>query len=107
MTTQSTLAAAELERLVDDRADAELFAAERLRPLPAPDLLVTACLRVGVLPAETVTFTHTPAGVAAGRAAGLEVIGVGTGQLAEILSGFGAGRVVSSLADLLDPRLRV
>jgi beta-phosphoglucomutase-like phosphatase (HAD superfamily) len=107
MTTQPTLAAAELERLVDERADAELLAAERLRPRPAPDLLVTACLRVGAFPADAVTFTHTPAGVAAGRAAGLEVIGVGTGQLAEILSGFGAGRVVSSLADLLDPRLRV
>jgi HAD superfamily hydrolase (TIGR01509 family) len=99
--TLPMLAAAELQRLIDDRADADLIAAERLRPRPATDLLVSACLRVGALPAETVTFTHTPAGIAAGRAAGLTVIGVGA-----TLSGLGAERVVSSLADLLDPRLR-
>ncbi len=72
---------------------------------PAPDLLLAACRRLGVAPQETVTFTHTPAGVAAGRAAELTVIGVAQGTGAELLSGFGAERVVAQLDSLLDRRL--
>ena len=52
------------------------------------------------------TLTHTPAGVAAGRKAGLEVIGVGEGDEAEALEGFGADNVAAALVSLLDPRLR-
>ena len=61
--------------------------------------------RLGVQPEETVTFTHSAAGVAAGHAAGLAVIGVGEGAQGELLLGFGAERVVPSVSVLLDPRL--
>ena len=104
-TTLPVLERAGLERLVDEHADAALMAAEGLRARPAPDLLLTCCARLGVLPAEAVTFTHTPAGVAAGQSAGIHVIGVGSGNGGEVLRGFGAETVVAGLDDLLDPRL--
>jgi beta-phosphoglucomutase-like phosphatase (HAD superfamily) len=47
---------------------------ERLRPRPAPDLLLAACERLGVPPGAAATFTHNPAGVAAGHVGGLTVI---------------------------------
>ena len=57
-------------------------------------------------PEEAVTFTHSAAGVAAGQAAGLTVVALGEGPQEELLRGFGAERVVSSLNTLLDFRLR-
>ena len=104
--TQSMLELAGLDALVDERVDAEVIRSERLRSRPAPDLLVVACRRLGVPPEAAVTFTHSAAGIAAGRAAGLEVVGVGEGEDAETLSGFGAERVIPALSALLDPRLR-
>jgi beta-phosphoglucomutase-like phosphatase (HAD superfamily) len=68
-------------------------------------MLLAACRRLAVPPQEAVTFTHNPAGIAAGRAAGLTVIGIGDGPHQEVLRGFGAERVVPSLSVLLDPRL--
>ena len=44
-----------------------------------PDLLLAACRRLDVPPHLAVMFTHRPAGVAAGRAAGMRVIGIGAG----------------------------
>jgi beta-phosphoglucomutase-like phosphatase (HAD superfamily) len=79
--------------------------AEGLRPRPAPDVAGTACRLLRVEPERTIAFTHTSGGVAAAHAAGLPVVGVGTGRRAEVLAGFGAGRVVPSLASLLDPAL--
>jgi beta-phosphoglucomutase-like phosphatase (HAD superfamily) len=105
-TTLPMLEVAELERLVDERADAELLAAESLRPRPAPDLLMAVCARLGVSPAEAATLTHTPAGVAAGHAGGLLVLGIGSGEIAETLRGVGADLVAPSLESLLEPRLR-
>ena len=95
-----------LDALVDERVDADVIRRERLRSRPAPDLLLVACRRLGVPPEAAVTFTHSAAGIAAGRAAGLEVVGVGEGEDAETLSGFGAERVVPAVSALLDPRLR-
>jgi HAD superfamily hydrolase (TIGR01509 family) len=105
-TTLPVLERAGLERLVDERADAELMAAEGLRARPAPDLLLASCRRLGVAPSHAVTLTHTAAGVAAGRSAGVHVIGVGRGTRGEELRGFGADAVVAALDELLDPRLR-
>jgi HAD superfamily hydrolase (TIGR01509 family) len=97
---------AEIATLVDLRVDAESIRTEGLRSRPAPDLLVAACRRLGVEPEEAVSFAHSPDGVAAGRAAGMSVIGVGVDDAArERLRGFGAGRVIPSLATLLDRRL--
>lgn len=94
-----------LATLIEERIDAEVIRAEGLRSRPAPDLLLAACRRLGVQPVNTVTFTHNAAGVAAGHAAGIAVIGVGDDAQRELLLGFGAERAASSLGMLLDPRL--
>jgi beta-phosphoglucomutase-like phosphatase (HAD superfamily) len=103
--TLPMLELAGLATLVEQRVDAEVIRTQRLRSRPAPDLLLAACARFGVGPDETVTFTHSPAGVAAGHAAGMAVIGVGTGEQSELLRGFGAELVVDALSSLLDRRL--
>jgi HAD superfamily hydrolase (TIGR01509 family) len=103
--TLPMLELAGLATLVDERIDADVIRTEGLRARPAPDLLLTACRRLDVQPEHTVTFTHTAAGVAAGHAAHLAVIGVGDGTQGELLLGFGAERVVPSVSVLLDPRL--
>ena len=102
-----TLELAGLARLVDKRVDADVMREDRLRPRPAPDLLVAACRRAGVKPERAVTFAHTPAGVAAGRAAGVAVIGVADGDGAELLHGLGTDLVVPSLTAMLDGPLRI
>ncbi len=91
-----------LDGLVDLEVDAELLRVEPIRSRPAPDVLLYACRRVGVEPAHAVALTQSPAGVAAGHAAGLTVIGIGDGEL---LTAFGADRVASGLRELLDRRL--
>ena len=103
--TLPMLELAGLATLVEERVDAEVIHDEGLRARPAPDLLLVACRRLGVRPDDTVTFTHSPAGIAAGHAAGLAVVGVADGADAEILRGFGAEGVVPSLRVLLDHRL--
>lgn len=45
-------------------------------PKPAPDLYLLACERLGVDPAAAIALEDSPTGVAAGRAAGMTVIGV-------------------------------
>lgn len=104
--TLPMLELAALAPLVEARVDAEQIAEGMLRSRPAPDLLLRACELLGIEPDAAVTFAHTPDGVAAGRAAGLEVVGVAADAAArERLRAFGAGRVVARLADLLEPRL--
>lgn len=103
--TLPMLELAGLAALVETRVDADVIRGEGLRSRPAPDVLLAACRNLGVRPEEAVTFTHTPAGVAAGLAAGVAVIAVGDGPQAELLRGFGADRVIPSLGALLAPRL--
>jgi len=105
--TLPMLELAGLATLVEERVDAEVIRSQELRSRPAPDLLLAACARFGVAPDETVTFTHSPAGVAAGHAAGMAVIGVGTGEQSELLRGFGAELVVDGLGSMLDHRLAI
>jgi len=104
--TSPILELAGLAPLIDERVDAAAIRDEGLRSRPAPDLLLAGCRRLELRPSEAVTLTHTPAGIAAGRTAGLTVIGVGEGADAEALEGFGADRVTACLSDLLDPRVR-
>jgi beta-phosphoglucomutase-like phosphatase (HAD superfamily) len=103
--TLPMLELAGLATLIEELVDADAMRALGLRSRPAPDLLLTACSHLGVRPEETVTFTHSPAGVAAGHAAGLVVIGVGDGDQGELLRGFGAERIVATLGSMLDRRL--
>jgi beta-phosphoglucomutase-like phosphatase (HAD superfamily) len=104
--TLPMLELAGLATLVEDLADANLIRVEKLRSRPAPDLLLAASRRLGVDPANVATFTPTPAGIVAGHAAGLIVVGMGDGPRGELLRGFGAEQVVPSLNALLDRRLR-
>ena len=94
-----------LATLVEARVDADVIRDEELRSRPAPDLLQSACRALDVPPHQAVTFTQSVAGVAAGRAAGLAVIGIGEGDEAEQLAEAGAGHVLPSLRVLLDRRL--
>lgn len=94
-----------LATLVEAHVDADVIQAEGLRSRPAPDQLESACRNLGVEPSETVAFTHGVAGVAAGQAAGLTVIGVAQGSDAELLAALAADRVVPSLGSLLNRRL--
>ena len=103
--TSRVLELSGLAALIDVRIDAETMRSDCLRSLPAPDVLLAVCRRLDVLPAEAATLTCSPAGVAAGRSAGLVVIGIGAAEHAELLAGFGAEHVVPSLRTLLDPRL--
>jgi HAD superfamily hydrolase (TIGR01509 family) len=96
--TLPMLELAGLASLVDGRIDARLMRVEALRPRPAPDLLLAACRHAGVAPEHTVTLTHTAAGIAGGRAAGLSVIAVGCDGDGE--------HEVPSLGSLLPSRLR-
>lgn len=104
--TVPMLELAGLASLVDERVDAEAIRSEGLRSRPAPDQLLLVCRRLGVPPEQAVAVTHSAAGIAAARTAGLAVIGVGDGAHGELLRGLGGERVVASLSELLDARLR-
>jgi beta-phosphoglucomutase-like phosphatase (HAD superfamily) len=58
------------------RFDAEITGDDVARGKPAPDLFLDAAARLGVEPADCVVFDDAPAGVAAGKAAGMRVIAV-------------------------------
>jgi beta-phosphoglucomutase-like phosphatase (HAD superfamily) len=103
--TVPMLELAGLTTLVEEYVGAEVMRDESLRARPAPDLLLVACRRLGIRAEEAVTFTHSAAGVVAGRTAGLTVIGVADGAQRELLQSSGAQRVVPSLGVLLDPQL--
>jgi beta-phosphoglucomutase-like phosphatase (HAD superfamily) len=105
--TLSMLAVAGLNPLVEVYVDADVIRSENIRTPPCPDVLLAACRRLAVRPEDAVTFTHSAAGVAAGLAAGMTVVGVGQGADAEVLRGFGAPRIVPSLSVLLAPSLGV
>lgn len=100
--TLPMLRLAGLAPLVRTWVDADVIQTEGARTPPSPDLLLAACKRLAVPPHLAVMFTHRPAGVAAGRTAGMPVIGIGAGSDDELLRGFGADRVVPSLSALLD-----
>lgn len=85
--TLPMLELAGLDHLVEARVDAEQIARGELRSRPAPDLLLRACELLQVEPEDAVSFTHTPDGTAAAKAAGIRVV------------------MAPRLVDLLDPRL--
>lgn len=103
--TLSMLELAGLGPLVEGCVDADVIHAEKIRTPPSPDVLLTACRHLDVCPEDAVSFTHSAAGVLAGRAGGLTVIGVGRGSDAELLQDLGAQRVVPSLSVLLGSSL--
>ena len=103
---EKMLVDAGLSRLIEGCVDGNAMVAEHLRPKPAPDTLVAACRQLGVEPKRAAVFETTPAGIAAGRSAGFElVIGVDQAGSADALRAEGADRVITGLAELLDRRL--
>lgn len=54
------------------------------RPKPEPDIYLKAASLLGVPPAGCIVFEDSPTGVAAGRAAGMRVVGINTAGLAAL-----------------------
>ena len=104
--TLPMLELAGISTVLEEYVDADVIRTQGLKTRPAPDLMLEACRRLDVRPEDAVTLTNSAAGIAAGHAAGLAVIGVGANSHGELLEGFGAERVVPSLRSLLDPRLQ-
>ena len=105
--TREILERAGLLHLVDDVLDGQAMATERLRPKPEPDSIVAACSRLGIATASAATFETTAAGIASGRAAGVDrviVVDLGAGSLGRKAAS-AADRVVPELAELIDPKL--
>ncbi|HEY8704577.1 MAG TPA: HAD-IA family hydrolase [Gaiellaceae bacterium] len=101
--TPAILEQAGLADLIEESVDGNTMVAERLRAKPAPDTLLAACRQLGVAPRHAAVFETTPAGVAAARAAGFElVVGVDRTGGAGGLRAAGADVVIPSLAELLD-----
>lgn len=88
-----------------DKIDLAVSPDETSRGCPAPDLVLTAMLRLGVDDVrETAVAMSTEAGVTAGRRSGAGVVaGVLTGTAPDgKLRRAGASHVLSSVADLPD-----
>ena len=68
---------------------------------PAPDPYLLAAERLGVDPAACLVFEDAPAGIAAGRAAGMTVWAVTTTHEPDALDGAGAARVAGGLPEHL------
>ena len=89
-----------------DRFHPHVYSAVEVpRGKPAPDLFLHAAGRLDAAPAACIVVEDSLAGVAAGRAAGMAVIGFAGGghcgpEHGEALRAAGAGRVVPSMAAL-------
>jgi beta-phosphoglucomutase-like phosphatase (HAD superfamily) len=104
--TDRILDRAGIASLVDEVVDGNVIRAERLRPRPEPDIHLAACRRLGVDPSSAAVFETSPAGVAAGHAAGFDfVVGVDHAGQADKLRDEGADLVVGGLAEILNPDL--
>jgi HAD superfamily hydrolase (TIGR01509 family) len=103
--TDSILRRAGILPLIDEVVDGNVLRAERLRPKPEPDSVLEACRRLGVRPQVVATFETTPAGVAAGRAAGVDRVILVRREDTVRTGWSSANGVVSDLAELIDPAL--
>lgn len=98
------LRAAGIADLFQTRIDGVTVDEQHLAGKPAPDTYLAAANRLGVAPGAAAVFEDALSGVAAGRAGGFGwVVGVDRVGQAEELRAHGADRVVTDLAQLLDP----
>src|SRR5262245_17470329 len=72
--TGLVLQRAGIDDLVEEQVDGTVLEPGSVRPKPAPDMLVIACARLGVEPAEAAAFETAPAGITAARAAGIRAV---------------------------------
>lgn len=85
-----------LERLgIAERFDAIVTGSDYEHGKPAPDVFLTAAKRVGVPPENCLVIEDALAGVQAGKAAGMRVLGIGNADGLEL-----ADEVVESLAGI-------
>ena len=98
------LSAAGIADLFQTQIDGVSVEEQHLAGKPVPDTYLAAAKVLGVEPGEAAVFEDALAGVAAGRAGGFGfVVGVDRVGQAEQLYAHGADRVVTDLAQLLDP----
>jgi len=76
------------------------------RGKPAPDLFLTAARQLGCEPSATLVFEDAVLGVQAGRAAGMSVCGVTTGEPSEVLLAAGAEYTIRDFTELPEPLLQ-
>jgi len=81
-------------------ADRLFSAAEVAQGKPAPDLFLHAARSMGASPAACVVVEDSPAGIAAGLAAGMRVLGFAGRTPAERLREAGAHRVFTRMTEL-------
>lgn len=104
---RSVVNSLKLSGLYDHFGEERIFTKIQVeRPKPAPDLFLFVADQMKENPANTLVLEDSPAGVEAGRAAGMHVIGyVGTShdkqKQEEKLLKAGADRVIQCLSDLL------
>jgi HAD superfamily hydrolase (TIGR01509 family) len=70
------------------------------RPKPAPDIYLLAARRLEAQPADCVVIEDSPAGAAAARAAGMQVIGYARGAAREAMASSGA-TVIATMRELV------
>lgn len=98
------LTAAGIAHLFHTRIDGVSIEKQHLAGKPAPDTFLAAAAALGVGPNEAAVFEDALSGVAAGRAGRFGfVVGVDRAGQAEQLRKHGADRVVTDLAQLLEP----
>ena len=102
----ATAAPAQNRELVLDRSGLGaripvIVGAEQVkRGKPAPDLFLEAARQLGGEPSATLVFEDAVLGVQAGRAAGMTVCGVTTGEPSEVLLAAGAHFTVRDFTEL-------
>jgi beta-phosphoglucomutase len=75
------------------------------RGKPDPEVYLTAAARLGIAPRACVVFEDAPVGVRAARQAGMPVVGVAAGPVADALRAAGARLVVPDFARAAWPEI--
>jgi beta-phosphoglucomutase-like phosphatase (HAD superfamily) len=101
--TALVLQRAGIADLIEAQIDGDTVERESLRPKPAPDMLLAACARLGVEPAQAAAFETTPAGIAAARAAGIRLaVAVARDGHTGAFAGSDADLIVTDLGEVLE-----
>jgi HAD superfamily hydrolase (TIGR01509 family) len=101
--TDLVLERAGIADLVEANIDGDTVERESLRPKPAPDMLLSACARLGVAPAQTAAFETTPDGIVAARTAGIRAtIAVARDGHTGAFAGCDPDLIITDLGEMLE-----